>query len=31
VDLKALNDRAAAIEEEMTRMLTRWEELEGKR
>jgi ATP-binding cassette subfamily F protein uup len=31
VDLKALNERAAAIEEEMTRMLTRWEELEGKR
>jgi ATP-binding cassette subfamily F protein uup len=31
VDLKALNERAAAIEEEMTRLLTRWEELEGKR
>jgi ATP-binding cassette subfamily F protein uup len=31
VDLKALNDRAAALEEEITRMLTRWEELEGKR
>ena len=30
-DLKALNERAAAIEEEITRMLTRWEELEGKR
>ncbi len=31
VDLKALNERAAAIEAEMTRLLTRWEELERKR
>jgi ATP-binding cassette subfamily F protein uup len=31
VDIKALNERAAAVEAEITRLLTRWEELEGKR
>jgi ATP-binding cassette subfamily F protein uup len=30
-DVRAMNDRAAAIEEEMTRLLTRWEELEARR
>jgi ATP-binding cassette subfamily F protein uup len=30
-DIRAMNDRAAAIEEEMTRLLTRWEELEARR
>jgi ATP-binding cassette subfamily F protein uup len=31
VDFKSLNDRAAAIEAEITRLLTRWEELEARR
>jgi ATP-binding cassette subfamily F protein uup len=31
VDLRSINDRAATIEEEITRLLTRWEELEAKR
>ena len=31
VDLKALNERAAAIEAEITRLLTRWEELGARR
>jgi ABC transport system ATP-binding/permease protein len=31
VDFKALNERSAAIDAEITRLLTRWEELEGKR
>jgi ATP-binding cassette subfamily F protein uup len=31
VDLKALNERSAAIEAQITRLLTRWEELERKR
>jgi ATP-binding cassette subfamily F protein uup len=31
VDVKALNERSAAIDAEITRLLTRWEELEGKR
>ncbi|HUQ28248.1 MAG TPA: ATP-binding cassette domain-containing protein [Usitatibacter sp.] len=31
VDFKAMNERSAAIEAEITRLLTRWEELEAKR
>src|SRR5205085_2679508 len=31
VDLKAMNERSIAIEQELTRLLTRWEELERKR
>jgi ATP-binding cassette subfamily F protein uup len=31
VDIKALNERAAAVDGEITRLLTRWEQLEGKR
>ena len=31
VDLKALNERHARIEEELTRLLARWEELEAKK
>jgi ATP-binding cassette subfamily F protein uup len=30
-DVRAMNERSATIEEEMTRLLTRWEELEAKR
>jgi hypothetical protein len=31
VDLKALNGRHAAIEEELTALLARWEELEARK
>ena len=31
LDVRSMNERAATIEEEVTRLLTRWEDLEARR